>query len=536
MSRILVAALYKFVALDDFAELRAPILAKAEEAGIRGTLLLAHEGINGTIAGTETAIRAFLTYLKSDPRLTDLIHKESWTDTMPFLRLKVRLKKEIVTIGLPEVDPTKIVGTYVKPKDWNAVISDPDVVLIDTRNDYEVEIGTFKGAIDPKTTSFTEFPQWTQDSLELKGKTKVAMFCTGGIRCEKASSYMLSEGVEEVFHLEGGILKYLEEVPREESMWEGDCFVFDERVSVDHDLNPGDYTMCFGCRRPVSPDDRKSSKYMEGVCCPYCHDDLTPEQRARFEERHLQMRLAEDRGELHRGRIVRDAGEPQPQENLGVRDRPVLYSFRRCPYAMRARMGLLSAGIDVELREVVLRDKPSHMLALSPKGTVPVLWLPDGTVIEESIDVLRWALEQHDPAGWLPPDESALKTALALVERNDTEFKSHLDRYKYPDRYEGAVGVEHRDAAGAFLSTLEGMLTDSPFLNGAQRGFLDAAIVPFIRQFANTDRGWFDEAPYPRVRGWLERELASPSFTGMMKKYKQWKEGTPGILFPPEST
>jgi UPF0176 protein len=534
MPRVLIAALYKFVALDDYTELQAPLLARAKEAGIRGSLLIAKEGINGTIAGEEPSLRAFLDYLRSDPRLADLVHKESWTDEMPFLRMKVRKKKEIVTIGLPEVDPTKLVGTYVKPKDWNALISDPNVVLVDTRNDYEVEIGTFQGAIDPNTTSFGEFPEWTQTAPELQGKTKVAMFCTGGIRCEKASSYMLSQGVEEVFHLEGGILKYLEEIPKDESMWEGECFVFDERVAVDHDLKPGKYTMCFGCRRPVSPEMKQDPKYMEGVCCPHCHDEISDDQRARFAERHHQIQLASERGEVHRGRDPKAAGQTAQTLKQRHSDKPVLYSFRRCPYAMRARMALLSAGIEIELREVVLRDKPSHMLKLSPKGSVPVLWLSDGRVIDESLDVMLWALRQSDPNDWLPADETQLSEALELVKRNDDEFKYHLDRYKYPSRYDGAVGEEHRSAAESFLATLEAQLRETQYLHGSQRSFLDAAILPFIRQFANTDRTWFDQAPYPALQAWMSKELEAPSFTGMMQKYPQWQPGFPGADFPPE--
>ena len=534
MPNVLVAALYKFVALDDYIELQAPILARAKEAGIRGSLLLAQEGINGTIAGPEHKLREFLDYLRSDPRLSDLVHKESWTDDMPFLRMKVRKKKEIVTIGLPDVDPTKLVGTYVKPKDWNALISDPEVVLVDTRNDYEVEIGTFQGAIDPQTTSFGEFPDWTKSAPELQGKTKVAMFCTGGIRCEKASSYMLSQGVEEVYHLEGGILKYLEEVPKDESMWEGECFVFDERVAVDHDLQPGMYTMCFGCRRPVSPETKQHPKYIEGVCCPHCHDDLSEDQKARFAERHLQIQLANQRGEAHRGRDTKAARKTARTLEDRQHQKPILYSFRRWPYAKRARMALLSSGIEVELREVVLRDKPSHMLKLSPKGTVPVLWLADGTVIDESLDVMLWALQERDPEHWLPAERTNHAEALALIARNDDEFKFHLDRYKYPSRYEGAVGEEHRTAAESFLGTLEERLTQTPYLLGSQRTFLDAAILPFIRQFANTDRAWFDEAPYPALRGWMTRELEAPSFTGMMRKYPQWQAGFPGADFPSE--
>lgn len=535
MPRVLIAALYKFVALDDYTNLRAPILEQAEASGIRGTLLLAAEGINGTIAGPEASVRAFLAYLRSEPRLADLVHKESWAEEMPFWRLKVRLKKEIVTIGIPEVDPRQRVGTYVKPRDWNALLSDPDIVLVDTRNDYEVEIGTFRGAINPNTNSFTEFPQWTREAPELRGRKKVAMFCTGGIRCEKASSFLLSEGIEEVFHLEGGILKYLEEVPREESLWEGDCFVFDGRVSVDHDLQPGDFTMCFGCRRPVSPEDRRSPLYIEGVCCPACHDTLSEEQQARFKERHAQVQLAHERGTAHIGQALPGSDNHKATPSLAQRPLPVLYSFRRCPYAMRARMALLAAGQAVELREVVLRDKPDHMLQLSPKGTVPVLWLPDGTVIEESLDVMRWALAQSDPAQWMPAEPSQLDAALALIARNDDEFKHHLDRYKYATRYEGAVAEEHREAACRFLKDLDAQLAEQPFLYGAQRGLTDAAIMPFVRQFANADRTWFDQAPFPHVQAWLERELASAHFTRTMKKHRQWHPGDAVVHFPPDA-
>lgn len=236
MTDILVAALYKFAPLNDFSEMREPLRAVCDENGVFGTLLLAQEGINGTIAGSSDGIHAVLDYLRADPRLAELEHKESSASSMPFKRMKVRLKKEIVTLGVPGVDPNKHVGTYVKPEDWNALISDPDVVIVDTRNDYEVEVGTFEGALDPKTASFRDFPAWVADSTALANKPKVAMFCTGGIRCEKASSYLIEQGFGEVYHLQGGILKYLETVPEEESLWHGDCFVFDEREGLGHGL------------------------------------------------------------------------------------------------------------------------------------------------------------------------------------------------------------------------------------------------------------------------------------------------------------
>lgn len=298
----LTAALYKFVTLPDYAELQAPLLAVCEENRIKGTLLLAGEGINGTISGEPQAIHAVLAWLRSDPRLADLEHKESLAAELPFHRMKVRLKKEIVTMGVPGIDPLRIVGSYVKPQDWNALISQPDVVLVDTRNDYEVAIGTFKGAIDPNIKSFTELPEWVKRETEagrLKGKPRVAMFCTGGIRCEKSTAYMKEQGFDEVYHLQGGILKYLEEVPAEQSTWEGECFVFDERVSVGHGLKQGDYAYCRACRFPLNAQDRASPHYRLGVSCAHCHDKTTAEQKAAYAERQHQVELAEQRHMEH---------------------------------------------------------------------------------------------------------------------------------------------------------------------------------------------------------------------------------------------
>ena len=301
MSNIVVAALYKFVSLPDFHELREPLLDHCLAQNIRGTLLLAEEGINGTVAGSREAIDSLLAYLKADPRLADLSHKESFDSSQPFYRMKVKLKKEIVTMGIDGIDPNEVVGTYVKPKDWNALISDPDVVLIDTRNDYEVEIGTFKGAVDPKTESFRQFPEYVRQNYNPEKHKKVAMFCTGGIRCEKASAFMKREGFEEVYHLEGGILKYLEEVDQPDSLWQGECFVFDNRVSVKQGLEPGKYALCHGCRWPITDADRQSEKYEEGVSCPACHDTLTDEQRQRFRDRQKQIELARQRNVPHVG-------------------------------------------------------------------------------------------------------------------------------------------------------------------------------------------------------------------------------------------
>jgi UPF0176 protein len=299
MSNFLVAALYKFVTLPEFEALQVPIHKVCDENGVKGTLLLASEGINGTVAGTEGGIYALLSFLHSMDEFSDLNHKESWAEEMPFQRMKVRLKKEIVTMGVPGTDPQKIVGTYVKPGEWNDLISDPDVVLVDTRNDYEVGIGTFKGAIDPKTTNFRDFPDWVQRNHNVLNKPKVAMFCTGGIRCEKSTAYMKEQGYEDVYHLEGGILKYLEEVPKEESMWEGECFVFDDRVSIKHGLEEGSYDQCYGCRWPITEDDKKSEHYIIGVCCPRCYDDTSEEKKERSAERQKQIDLAKSRGEQH---------------------------------------------------------------------------------------------------------------------------------------------------------------------------------------------------------------------------------------------
>jgi len=301
MEPVIVAALYKFVTLEDYPALREPLLDACLAAGTRGTLLLAREGINGTIAGSRSAIDSVLAYLRSDPRLADLEHKESRDDHLPFYRMKVKLKREIVTMGIDGVDPNQRVGTYVRPQDWNALLDDPEVVLIDTRNDYECDIGSFRGALDPRTGNFREFPQFVRDKLDPGIHKKIAMFCTGGIRCEKASAFMLNEGFEQVYHLQGGILKYLEEVPAEQSLWQGECFVFDNRVSVDHQLDKGRYDQCFGCRHPITEQDKLSGQYEQGVCCPHCFDRLTPDQRSRFRERQKQVELAAQRGEAHVG-------------------------------------------------------------------------------------------------------------------------------------------------------------------------------------------------------------------------------------------
>jgi UPF0176 protein len=303
MNQIVVAALYKFVRLPDYQQIVPRLKVFCDEIGLKGTLLLAEEGINGTVSGTRASIDALRNYLLSDPRFEGVSYKESFYDEQPFYRMKVKLKKEIVTMGIEGIDPQKIVGTYVKPQDWNALISDPDVVVVDTRNSYEYEIGTFKNAIDPQTETFREFPKWVAENLDPQKHKKIAMFCTGGIRCEKSTAYLKEQGFDQVFHLEGGILKYLEDVPAAESLWQGDCFVFDNRVAVNHNLEKGIYDQCHACRFPITEEDKQSEHFMPGVSCPRCFDKLTPEQRERFAERQRQINLAKQRNEKHIGML-----------------------------------------------------------------------------------------------------------------------------------------------------------------------------------------------------------------------------------------
>lgn len=310
---IVVCALYHFVRIEDPEQLRDELLELLLAEHIRGTLLVAREGINGTVAGGREAIDNLLAYLNRDERFTGLEYKESHTDEMPFLRSRVKLKKEIVTMGVPDIDPKQIVGTYVDPAEWNKLISDPDVTVIDTRNEYEVNIGSFKGAINPHTESFREFPDYVKESLDTGKHKKVAMFCTGGIRCEKSTAYLKSQGFDEVYHLKGGILKYLEEVPEEESLWQGECFVFDERVTVNHQLEPGHYDQCHACRMPINETDKQSNAYVKGVSCPHCIDRKTDEDRKRFRERQRQIQLAKERGEDHLGMDARDAQKQRAQ-------------------------------------------------------------------------------------------------------------------------------------------------------------------------------------------------------------------------------
>lgn len=288
---ITVATFYKFVALPDYADLQPPLIGICKAQEVKGTILLANEGINGTISGDRNSVNSVLAFIKSDERLIDIDIKESSASKPPFERLKVRLKKEIVTIGVPEVSPAQTVGTYVSPKDWNQIISNPDITVIDTRNDYEVGMGSFQRAKNPKTESFRDFPEYAKENLDPAKQKKVAMFCTGGIRCEKASSYLLSQGFDEVYHLKGGILKYLEEVPEEESLWKGECFVFDERVAIKHGLEPGSYSICYACGHPVSRAEQQSPDYESEVSCPHCIGEMTDEKRDRFRERKRQRQL-----------------------------------------------------------------------------------------------------------------------------------------------------------------------------------------------------------------------------------------------------
>lgn len=296
---IVVAALYQFVTLDDHEALREPLRDFMFEHDIKGTLLLAHEGINGTVSGTREAIDALLGWFERDGRFSGLEYKESFCDEHPFYRTKVKLKKEIVTLGVPGVDPNERVGTYLEPEEWNRLLDDPDVVLIDTRNDYEVDIGTFQGAVDPRTKTFREFPEYVRNHFDPDKVKKVAMFCTGGIRCEKASSYMLNEGFEEVYHLKGGILNYLKAIPEADSKWRGECFVFDNRVTVKHDLSEGEYGQCHACRHPVSAEDRASEHYVPGISCPHCWDNLPEKTRRSAIDRQRQIDLAKQRNQPH---------------------------------------------------------------------------------------------------------------------------------------------------------------------------------------------------------------------------------------------
>lgn len=306
-----IAALYHFTRFADPGVLKPDLLALCTSAGVKGTLLLAREGINGTIAGPRPGIDAVLGHIRALPGCADLEWKEATAAEPPFARMKVRLKQEIVSMGQPDVDPRAQVGHYVEPADWNDLVRDPDVALIDTRNDYEVAIGTFEGAIDPGTDSFRDFPAWWETNKHRFHNKRIAMFCTGGIRCEKSTNFLLGQGIEEVFHLKGGILRYLEEMPATDSTWQGTCFVFDGRVSVGHGLAIGPHELCHGCRHPILSADKQRPEFEAGVCCHLCHDKTSEDAKARFRERQKQIRLSRARGQEHLG------SQPSPAPLVG---------------------------------------------------------------------------------------------------------------------------------------------------------------------------------------------------------------------------
>ena len=384
----LTAALYKFAVLPDFAGLQAPLHAVCEANHVKGTVLLASEGINGTIAGPEAGVRAVLAHLRADTRFADLRHKEAWAGQAPFLRLKIRLKKEIVTLGVPGVSPTVMAGQYVKPQDWNALISDPDVVLIDTRNDYEVDIGSFTGAIDPRTRTFADLPAWVAQQSMAGGvlaprggtstspsgkKPKVAMFCTGGIRCEKSTALLRMHGFDEVYHLEGGILNYLETVPGEASLWAGECFVFDERVSVGHGLAPGPYGLCRSCRHPVGDAERASPKYLQGVSCPYCFDLKTEAQKQGFAERQRQVELARQRGQAHVGAKMPNKPKPGRKPLPKLLQDPVKHLLDLLAANPQRRVFIALAGLPGSGKSTVAAQLADAVNAEAGPGTMVAL-------------------------------------------------------------------------------------------------------------------------------------------------------------------
>lgn len=317
---IVVAAMYRFVTVKNYAELRGPLHRVMLDNQVKGTLLLAREGINGTIAGSREGIDAVMDWLRAEDRFGPVDVKESWAEDNPFYRTKVKLKNEIVTMGVEDIDPCHIVGTYVKPKDWNALISDPEVLLIDTRNHYEYQIGTFENAVNPQTEAFREFPEFVERNLDPSTHKKVAMFCTGGIRCEKSTAFLKQKGFDEVYHLQGGILKYLEEVPEAESLWRGECFVFDNRVTVNHQLERGSYDQCHACRMPVTDEEKKSPQFLPGISCPHCHDRHSQEQIQRYAERERQMQLARERGESHIGEPMSVIIRKRRQEKIAAKE------------------------------------------------------------------------------------------------------------------------------------------------------------------------------------------------------------------------
>ena len=315
-----VSTFYKFAALPDFRSLREPLLNALLRHDVRGTVLLAAEGINGTVAGSRAGIDAVLAEIRADSRLRELRTRESGSEGNPFYRTRVKLKKEIVTMGEPGIDPRFMAGAYVAPERWNELIDDPEVLVLDTRNRYEVQIGSFENAVNPETDSFREFPEYVRKNLDPEKHRKVAMFCTGGIRCEKSTAWLKQQGFDEVYHLQGGILNYLESVPPEESRWRGECFVFDNRVTVDHRLKPGSYDQCHACRMPISDEDKRSPHFEKGVSCPHCHDRQTGERAKRFAERQRQVDLARERGDAHIGQDMTSLMRKRRQAKLRQKD------------------------------------------------------------------------------------------------------------------------------------------------------------------------------------------------------------------------
>lgn len=310
---VAVLSFYKFVDLDGLTEIKASLLSFCEENGINGTFILASEGINATVAGPREGIDRLIGYLESDPRLSGAQYKLGYNDRSPFHRLKVKFKKELVPMGISGIKPQRLSGQRVPPERWNELVSRPDVLLIDARNDYENHVGTFRGAANPETAHFREFPEYVRENLDPRKHKEIAMFCTGGIRCEKATSYLLEKGFQRVYQLQGGVLSYLERVSNEQSLWEGECFVFDDRTSVDHDLAKGTWSTCRNCREPVSAQDRQSEEFREGICCPRCHVKLTPERISSLEERQKQMRLARERNRKHLGAVIKRGSAKRAQ-------------------------------------------------------------------------------------------------------------------------------------------------------------------------------------------------------------------------------
>ncbi|PID37314.1 MAG: hypothetical protein CR966_01545 [Pseudomonadales bacterium] len=328
-AKTVITALYKFTNFPDFENYRESIHQTLVDNDVKGTLLIAHEGINGTIAGSREGIDNVLKFLRDIPAIGELSYKESFSETVPFYRTKVKLKKEIVTMGVSDIDPKKDAGRYVKPEDWNALISDPEVLLIDTRNDYEYQVGTFKNAINPNTDTFREFPDYIAKNLDKNKHKKVAMFCTGGIRCEKSTAFMKRQGFDEVYHLQGGVLQYFEDVPTEKSLWDGECFVFDNRVTVNQELQPGSYDQCYACRMPITEEEKQSEHYIKGESCPHCYNKTSLAQKQRFKEREKQAQLAKAKGKHHIGSEVTNEIEVRRQEKLRLKQEQAKKTVKR---------------------------------------------------------------------------------------------------------------------------------------------------------------------------------------------------------------